>query len=277
MPPAHPLTPPTVYVEAHDPGYSHPEVVPPSDPRNAPSLPQLVHSEGEKDTAKYAYGAQPASPLSPIEDKEVARQRPTRRTLCGIPLIGVMLIVAFAIIAITGAVGGGVAGSMAAKDCRSELNDLRRNVAAGQEASPSTSATPTSAPQDPVPSAAPTTNCPASNNTFYASDLGTNSTTFLMLCNRLKVGADMFQVAAPSWTSCMDACAEYNAFLRTRESRGTMPPCRGVSWVPEWSVHPEWAYGNYSTRGSCWLKGSVKDLQSEWVVGAEVVTGVMKG
>ena len=84
----------------------------------------------------------------------------------------------------------------------------------------------------------------------------------------------MFQISTPSWSSCMDACAEYSAFFTDLETKGSTPPCAGVSYVPEWSVHPEYAQSNYSTRGSCWFKYDMDSLGNGWHLAAEVVSAV---
>jgi len=72
----------------------------------------------------------------------------------------------------------------------------------------------------------------------------------------------------------MDSCAQYNAFYGGFQSSGNVPSCAGISYVPEWSVHPEYAYSNYSTTGSCWLKKEMGGLPGGWPFYSEVVSAV---
>jgi hypothetical protein len=72
----------------------------------------------------------------------------------------------------------------------------------------------------------------------------------------------------------MDACAQYNIFYAAFQSTGNAPSCAGISYVPEWSVHPEYAYSNYSTRSSCWLKDDMSGLPGSWKFTTEVVSAV---
>lgn len=81
----------------------------------------------------------------------------------------------------------------------------------------------------------------------------------------------MFQINTPSWAACMDACAQYNTYQQT--ANGTTL-CAGVSYVPEWSVHPEYAYSNYTNNGSCWFKDDMSDLPGNWPFATEVVSSI---
>lgn len=72
----------------------------------------------------------------------------------------------------------------------------------------------------------------------------------------------------------MDACAEYNDFVNKLQSKGSTPACGGVSYVPEWSAHPEYAASNYTTSGSCWFKSNMDGSKDDWVVNTEVVSSV---
>ncbi|KAF2471010.1 uncharacterized protein BDR25DRAFT_29027 [Lindgomyces ingoldianus] len=251
------------------------------DPQYWQSFPQSVRPDGEQDTAKFVYDGQASeAPSLTIRDKK-------KRTICGLSELIFALIIALIVIAIAAAVGGGIGGGMAANHCRQELKVLRQSVSISQSSTltrVSESPSPTSTLASPTshfaiaPSSitVPKTGCPDSNGTLYTSTFGSKSTTFTKICDTVKAGGDMFQISTPSWDSCMDACAQYSNFFADQDSQGSLPTCEGISYVPEWSVHPEYAYSNYSTRGSCWLKNSMDGLPGPWSLLAEVVSSVRK-
>jgi len=116
---------------------------------------------------------------------------------------------------------------------------------------------------------------PSALNAYSFPSLSLPHPQFLPFdANQHAIATDMFQVSAPSWSACMDSCAQYNLFHDGLQSLGDMPSCAGISYVPEWSVHPEYAYSNYTTRGSCWLKSDMSGLPGNWPFYAEVVSAL---
>jgi hypothetical protein len=235
-----------------------------------------LQAVNEDDTTKYVYSHTEPVPDAYPQHFQDAQKPVTRGAICGIPPLLFILMFALVILALAGSIGGGVAGSMASKECRSELNALKSK---GPTGTTSNTASPTpSGTGEPATLEVPDTGCPDANGTTYTATFGgsQNSTTFVKLCNASKTGGDMFQIQTPSWTACMDACAEYASFFASLEAKGSLPTCAGVSWVPEWTLHPEYSTGNYSwAKGSCWLKSSMVGWKDGWRTGGEVVSGVV--
>ncbi|ORY14211.1 hypothetical protein BCR34DRAFT_242684 [Clohesyomyces aquaticus] len=247
----------------------------PQNPRYWQSYPQAVRMEGEQDTSKVVY---PETGARGQDEKE----KPKGTKICGLSLLGFSLVAALIALTIAAAVGGGVGGGLAhqrAKRCREELKELRQSLSALPSPTPTPSSpTASISPATAQPSTitVPSTGCPGSNGTTYTATFGSESTSYTRICNIVKGGGDMFQVSTPSWESCMDACAQYGSFFAAQQTLGSFAPCVGVSYVPEWSVHPEYAYGNYSTRGSCWLKSNMDGLPGGWGLPTEVVSSVRR-
>ncbi|KAH7410140.1 hypothetical protein DE146DRAFT_339798 [Phaeosphaeria sp. MPI-PUGE-AT-0046c] len=239
-------------------------------------IPVVVSAPGEQDTAKYVYEATPKADVLPDASEESSHKP---RTFCGLSLLVFCTMVALVAIATAGVLGGGVGGGMAVKHCRKELKSLRQSVSSVSgtiTGSPSTSiASPSrstaSATAAPSTITVPDTGCPSINGSMYTAKFGRTTSYFTRICDTVKTNGDMFQISTPSWAACMDACAQYNTYHQTANSTTL---CAGVSYVPEWSVHPEYAYSNYTNNGSCWFKDEMGGLPGNWPFTTEVVSAI---
>ncbi|KAF2006752.1 hypothetical protein P154DRAFT_517779 [Amniculicola lignicola CBS 123094] len=267
--------PPTSLTELSD--YSIPETFYPSSDK----WPQSISSMHEEDTAKIVTGSS-SNLRKPKDYHKELPEEPKRRRVCGVSISAFALTVTLGIIAVTGAIGGGVAGILASDECQKDLRDLRRKTGplvptATTSARTSPTATGTAAASASVITV-PGTGCPNTNGTTHTAMAGDSSADFLRICDAVKIGADMFQISTPSWETCIDACLELRGFISSLETNVSMPQCIGLSYVPEWSLHPEYARGNYSTPGSCWLKNAMGGLKEgrDWQPGTEVVSAVLQ-
>lgn len=243
-----------------------------------------LSAPGEQDTAKYVYEA---TPEASVQHTEKFKQNSAnvsgpdestqkRRTICGLSTLVFGIIIALVAIAIAAVLGGGIGGGLAAKNCRKELKSLQQSVASSVPinsptaslASSLSTASPTAAP---MTITVPETGCPSVNGSMYAARFGSTTSYFTRICDTVKTGGDMFQISTPSWSACMDSCAQYNKYYQP--NNGTTL-CAGVSYVPEWSVHPEYAYSNYSNSGSCWFKDDMSGLPGNWPFRTEVVSAI---
>lgn len=264
-----------------------------SDPNGTNGLHSLP-GHGESDTTKYVHHAEEGG-RNGVNGNSRHGGRASGRTICGVGMKIFVIVIIAIICAIAAAIGGGVGGSMAVRKCEREVQVLRAEAvslslspsptttggSSGSRTStgiagPTVSAEP-GAGENIGSISVPKSKCPEVNGTLYTYSFGrASSVTFRRVCNTVMDGADMIQISTPSWSSCMDACAQYTDFFATLETKGATPNCAGISYVPEWSLFPQWAFGNYSTRGSCWLKSRMDGLRigGGWSLPAEVVSSL---
>ncbi|KAH7138395.1 hypothetical protein B0J11DRAFT_14473 [Dendryphion nanum] len=260
-----------------------------------PTQPCPLPGTGEQDTAKYVVdnnnnrGQHSDKQLYHGHGDTDALSPKRHRIIYGLALpVFILVVVLVACVAVV-AIAGGVSAGTAAKgrrECRQELGAMRERVRSGGTgtaitASPTATATGRAGQGGPGGEegtiVVPRTKCPDTNGTLYTASFAQKNITFRRFCNTVIDRGDMFQISAPSWSACMDACAQYIDFFGTLETKGSTPTCAGISYVPEWSLYPEYAMGNYSTRGSCWIKSRVDGgmkVGAGWHLPAEVVSSV---
>ncbi|PVH83239.1 hypothetical protein DL98DRAFT_513502 [Cadophora sp. DSE1049] len=185
------------------------------------------------------------------------------RTMCGVRPATFFLSLALVLVILAAAIGGGVGGTMAVNNAKSENSNEAAisTITITTTASPATgtiasasasgSSTSTSASIISVPTAGTVAlDCPNIDNTELRMTL-VETSVFTVICGRDYPGAknDILAVTAYSLTDCARACASYNRNSGSKE-------CKGAAFKNDLSYNVPVNYGN------CWLKNNTQSPSS---------------
>lgn len=195
------------------PHHDAPQVLPDQDVTGGP---QPLPGHGEADTAKYVREVEEGG-RNGVNGN--AHGVASRRTICGIGVTTLVIVVIAIICVLAAAIGGGVGGSMATRKCEREVETLKANAASLSPSStisgsPSGSRTTSSGSSNPTTSAepgagenvgqvaVPKSKCPEVNGTLYTYTFGRQrSVTFRRVCNTVMDGGGTFSSQFPKFSS----------------------------------------------------------------------------
>ncbi|KAH7380959.1 hypothetical protein BKA64DRAFT_713513 [Cadophora sp. MPI-SDFR-AT-0126] len=187
------------------------------------------------------------------------------RTMCGVRPVTFVLSLALVLVILAAAIGGGVGGTMAVNNAKSENNNKAAistititttaspatGTIASASASASGSSSSTSASIISVPTAGTVAlDCPNIDNTELRMTL-VETSVFTVICGRDYPGAknDILAVTVYSLTDCARACASYNRNSGSKD-------CKGAAFKNDLSYNVPVNYGN------CWLKNNTQSPSS---------------
>jgi hypothetical protein len=155
---------------------------------------------------------------------------------------------------VAAAVGGGVGGSLAVNNaktqclqsnaCAAQAQSASSSVASASSTSPSVSAMSTTSSSSSVASTSvattawgplatqlPYTGCPGDNNTIYTSTL--NPSKFQIVCGMdipFTGTSDLISAVTPTYELCMELCASWND--QGKNNGNATVPCKGIAFIP---------------------------------------------